>query len=552
MTLYKSVILFLYVICCFLTRIRCQEIVSEQHLKEIQEDDFLDHVTRRKLYAMHPLNRSEIVISLNTTDDYCYLDNKDLNVFIHYTFNEYDQDKAVSDSQPIETVVSLDKSSGKEISDVFSHDLLLNIRDEEENELISSFSYRPHELNLLSLPITTFSSSPGVSHLSFTLYDNTTKRTIDDGKIRFFNPCLPRPSKFQQFVVVPLIDNPAMILITTSVGVVGRTLYDFFSKNPQFRPGKGGEVALISSSSSSDDGDNDDGFGSSPPHSTQGSLYRGDEKSAFYPSNRGFKSYMNSLTSRANGVSASALPATLTAYPAMKLLTSTSSLASSDPTFITNDEVATEPGTRTIAYHEQSLVSSGFRNNRMISFKRKTREILSKNKLMFRTVAVLSGIAFLLSSKGNDMDQKLSSTLRFSSRKLAKSLISTLEKNKNKILSGKVSIGKNPFSSSSDLASSSSSSSSTSPLFMKVYKESVFSRDIRGLFRSLTISSSSSSSRSPVASQSSITGFSSNHIKNSSRFWKSIAAVIIQAGLFVLQQRNIVNINTSEQLTIPF
>lgn len=145
-------------------------------------------------------NRSQVVIFVNTTEKRCFMEDK-LNVIFRYEFQE-----------------NID----------YTNDLRLQLYN-IHHELISETSYQYDQLHLISLPVTIFDHGVNVIHSKF--IDVTTQTILDNQTTFFIQPCFPSPSALEYYVVNPVVDHKAALLLSSSgMMIAGKFLFENYDQ----------------------------------------------------------------------------------------------------------------------------------------------------------------------------------------------------------------------------------------------------------------------------------------------------------------------------------
>jgi hypothetical protein len=173
-------------------------IVQPEQKEELQEQQSIYHP--REFRPFHQSNRSQIVIFVNTTEKRCFIQ-ENLNVIFRYEFQE-----------------DID----------YSNDLRLQLYD-INHELLSETEYKYDRLNLISLPVQIFDH--GVNVIHSTLYDATTNTKLDNQTTFFIQPCFPSPSALEFYILNPVVDHKAALLLSSGgVAVMGKFLFENFDQ----------------------------------------------------------------------------------------------------------------------------------------------------------------------------------------------------------------------------------------------------------------------------------------------------------------------------------
>jgi hypothetical protein len=170
------------------------------HVVHEEDGDRKTTTSSHDLHSIHPSNRSDIAIFVNTTEKSCFIEDN-LNAIVHYEFK--------GDIDPL----------------FYSHNLTLNLLN-ADNEIVSEHKYRYDQLNIVTLPVVDYFTH-GVNILHLSLVDEDIQTTLDNKTLFFIQPCFPPPTLMERYFFNPIADHkPALILSAGGTAVLGKLFYE--------------------------------------------------------------------------------------------------------------------------------------------------------------------------------------------------------------------------------------------------------------------------------------------------------------------------------------
>jgi hypothetical protein len=170
------------------------------HVVHEEDGDRKTTTSSHDLHSVHPSNRSDIAIFVNTTEKSCFIEDN-LNAIVHYEFK--------GDIDPL----------------FYSHNLTLNLLN-ADNEIVSERKYRYDQLNIVTLPVVDYFTH-GVNILHLSLVDEDIQTTLDNKTLFFIQPCFPPPTLMERYFFNPIADHkPALVLSAGGTAVLGKLFYE--------------------------------------------------------------------------------------------------------------------------------------------------------------------------------------------------------------------------------------------------------------------------------------------------------------------------------------